>query len=93
MTNVVFAGMCATAPRILTYFSALWMTFFDVLLEDRVEVDDAAVGVLVGLEFILLRTFHVFTVDRAVVRLQMFARPILIVRILVHGVDKREGNC
>ena len=42
--------------------------FFDVLLGDRVEADDATVEGLVELEFLLLRALHVHNTDRVVVR-------------------------
>ena len=52
---------------------------FDVLLEDRVEADDAAVERLVELEVLLLRALHVHNVDRVVVRLHMFVSLVLVV--------------
>ena len=67
--------------------------FVDVLLGDRVEADDTAFEGVVELEVLLLRTIHVHDADRVVVRLQMLASLVLLVRVLVHAVDKRQVDC
>ena len=49
--------------------------FIDALLGDRVEADDAVVESLADLE--ALGAFHVHTVDRVVVRLEVFVRLVV----------------
>ena len=60
--NDLLVGMRCNRTATLADVSALslmWMTFFDVLLGDRVEADDVAVQRLVDIEVLILRVLHV----------------------------------